>query len=70
VDDVRKALALQKDNPSRKIGEILVTLGAIDRQALFSCLREFFGIRPDSKELENWLDQEGVDKLVRSLGRR
>ena len=29
-DQLESALALQKDNPERKIGEILVTLGAID----------------------------------------
>ncbi len=66
-DQLSRALALQKDNPERKIGEILVTIGAIDVTALFTYLEEFYGGGSDQVELGDWLSQDGIDKLIQSL---
>lgn len=63
------ALDLQKDNPGRRIGEILVTLGALTKEDLVMAV-EMYMIRTDSDDMgiEEWLDQDEIDLMMKKLG--
>src|SRR5579863_9382715 len=51
ADDLEKALALQKERPDR-LGKILIDLGFVSQQTLYSVLSEQLGIpRVDPEEL-------------------
>jgi hypothetical protein len=62
------ALELQKDNPDRRIGEILVTLGALTKEDLVMAI-EMYMMMTDSDDIgiDEWLDQEEVDLMMKKL---
>lgn len=65
---LKDALELQKDNPERRIGEILVTLGALSKEDLVMAI-EMFMMMTDSDDMgiEEWLDQDEVDLMMKKL---
>ena len=65
---LKDALELQKDNPERRIGEILVTLGALTKEDLVMAI-EMFMMMTDSDDMgiEEWLDQDEVDLMMKKL---
>lgn len=62
------ALELQKDNPDRRIGEILVTLGALTKEDLVMAI-EMYMMMTDADDIgiDEWLDQEEVDLMLKKL---
>jgi Ca2+-binding EF-hand superfamily protein len=62
------ALALQKDNPDRRVGEILVTLGALTKEDLVMAI-EMYMMMTDADDIgiDEWLDQEEVDLMLKKL---
>jgi hypothetical protein len=62
------ALELQRDNPDRRIGEILVTLGALTKEDLVMAI-EMYMMMTDSDDIgiDEWLDQEEVDLMMKKL---
>ena len=63
-----EALALQRDNPKRLIGEILVTIGAVSKEDLIMAV-ELYLIATNSsvQHTHEWLDQEEIDILISKL---
>ena len=64
-DQLNEALELQRDNPERLIGEVLVTQGVLSKETLVMALEMFMmvtDILPD--HVDEWLDQEEVDMLL------
>jgi hypothetical protein len=63
-----EALALQKDNRDRLIGEILVTLGALSKEELVMAL-EMYLLETDvsPSHVDEWLDQDEVDLILARL---
>ena len=62
---LNEALEMQKDNPDRLIGEILVTLGVLSKEELIMALEMYLvvtGVQP--KHVDEWLDQEEIDMLM------
>ncbi len=62
------ALDLQKDNPGRLLGEILVTQGVMSKEDLVMALQMYmvtFDILPD--HVDEWLDQDEVDILIEKI---
>lgn len=62
------ALALQKDNPGRLVGEILVTQGVLSKEDLIMSL-EMYLMMTDSQVLhvDEWLDQDEIDLLIAKI---
>ncbi len=62
------ALELQKDNPGRLIGEILVTLGALSKEQLVMAL-EMYLMESDVSpaHVDEWLDQDEVDLIMKKM---
>ena len=60
-----EALFLQKDNPDRLIGEILVTLGILTKEDLIMAM-EMYLMMTDAKpkHVDEWLDQDEIDLLM------
>ena len=62
------ALALQKDNPDRRVGEILVTLGALTKEDLVMAIEMYMMMTDaDDMGIDEWLDQEEVDLMLKKL---
>ena len=60
-----EALELQKDNPQRLLGEILVTLGAVSKEELIMALQMYYiATEQNPKHVDEWLDQEEIDMLL------
>jgi alanine racemase len=65
---LQEALALQKDNPERLVGEILVTQGALTKEDLIMAMEMYLmvtGSQP--KHVDEWLDQDEIDMLMDRL---
>ena len=63
-----EALVLQKDNPGRLVGEILVTLGHLSKEELVMAL-EMYLMETDvlPSHVDEWLDQEEVDLIIKKM---
>jgi len=63
-----EALELQKDNPDRRIGEILVTLGVLSKEDLVMAIEMYMMMTDtDNIGIDEWLDQDEVDLVLRKL---
>ncbi len=65
---LQDALDMQKDNPDRLLGEILVTMGVLSKEEIIMAL-EMFMMMSDSDEIciDEWLDQDEIDMLINKL---
>lgn len=64
-DQLSEALLLQKDNPDRLIGEILVTQGVLSKEDLIMALEMFLMVTDSQIEhVDEWLDQDEIDMLL------
>ena len=62
---LEEALCLQKDNPKRLIGEILVTLGALSKEDLIMAVEMYIVVTDSSvQHTHEWLDQDEIDHLI------
>jgi len=67
---IQKALELQKDNPTRKLGEILVTLNYITYDDITdTLLKQYESKGEPPQDLEEWLSQEEIDKILKKLSK-
>ncbi len=67
-EQLDEALALQRDNPARALGEILVTLGVFSKEQLIMAMEMYMietGATP--AVADEWLDQDEVDVLMERL---
>lgn len=65
---LNEALELQKDNPDRRIGEILVTLGALSKEDLVMAIEMYMMMTDtDNIGIDEWLDQDEVDLMLKKL---
>ncbi len=67
-EQVDSGLKLQKDNPDKKLGEILVTLNYIKYDDIIDTLMKQYndlGEMPDG--VDNWLTQDEIDKIIESV---
>ncbi len=65
---LEEGLKLQKDNPERKLGEILVTLNYIKYEDIVETLKKQYehnGKTPPG--VEEWLSQEEVDRIIAEI---
>lgn len=63
-----EALEMQKDNPGRLIGEILVTLGALSKEQLVMAMEMYLMETEDiPSHVDEWLDQDEVDMIIKKL---
>lgn len=63
-----EALELQKDNPDRRIGEILVTLGALSKEDIVMAIEMYMMMTDtDNMGIDEWLDQDEVDLMMKKL---
>jgi len=65
------ALSMQKDNPDRLIGEILVTMGALSKEQLVMAL-EMYLMETDVNpgHVDEWLDQDEVDMMIDKMKKK
>jgi hypothetical protein len=62
------SLDLQKDNPDRLVGEILVTQGFLSKEDLVMALEMYLMITDKQPEhIDEWLDQDEIDMLIEKL---
>lgn len=68
---LKDALDLQKDNPDRLIGEILVTMGALSKEHLVMAL-EMFLMETDVNpgHVDEWLDQDEIDMMIEKIKKK
>lgn len=65
---IEDALNLQKDNPDRKLGEILVTLNYIKYEDIKeTLLKQYRSTGAPPKDVDKWLKQDEVDKIISSI---
>ena len=65
---LNEAIELQKDNPDRRIGEILVTLGALSKEDLVMAIEMYMMMTDtDNIGIDEWLDQDEVDLMLKKL---
>ena len=67
-EQLTEALALQKDNPERLIGHILVTLGLVTKEQLVMIFEMYLvttGIA--MTQADEWLDQNEIDAIMHKL---
>ena len=64
-EQLSEALLLQKDNPDRLVGEILVTQGVMSKEDLIMALEMFLMVTDSQIEhVDEWLDQDEIDMLL------
>ncbi len=60
-----ESLLMQRDNPERLIGEILVTQGVLTKEELIMALEMYLMTSGNEAiHVDEWLDQEEVDMLI------
>jgi hypothetical protein len=67
-EQLLEALTLQKDNPERLIGHILVTLGAVTKEQLIMAFEMYLvttGL--SATHADEWLDQDEIDAIMQKL---
>ena len=65
---LKEALELQKDNPERRVGEILVTLGALSKEDLVMAIEMYMMMTDsDNMGIDEWLDQDEIDLVMKKL---
>ncbi len=67
---INEALKLQEDNPTRKLGEILVTLNYIKYDDITDTITNQYketGTAPDG--IEKWLSQDEVDRIIQNMSK-
>ena len=63
-----EAMALQRDNPSRLIGEILVTLGVMSKDEVIMAVEMFLVVTNSSlQHTHEWLDQDEIDIILNKM---
>lgn len=67
-EQLSDSLLLQKDNPERMIGEILVTRGALSKEDIVMALEAYI-MTTDAGDIhvDEWLDQEEIDMLIEKI---
>lgn len=66
-EQVQKALTLQKDNPERKMGEILVTLNYIKYDDIIDTIKKQYKSSGNTPlGIDKWLEQNEIDKIINS----
>ena len=65
------ALVLQKDNPDRLVGEVLVTMGALSKEQLVMAL-EMYLMETDMNpgHVDEWLDQDEIDMMIDKIRKK
>ncbi len=60
-----EALQMQKDNPDKLVGEILVTQGVLSKEQVIMSI-EMYMISTDHNVamVDEWLDQDEIDMLI------
>jgi hypothetical protein len=62
------ALALQKDNPTRKLGEILVTLEFIKFEDITdTLLAQYQETGETPEDASKWLSQDEIDGILKNM---
>ena len=65
---LEEVLSIQKDNPTRLIGEILVTIGAMAKEEVIMAVEMFLIMTNSSAQhTHEWLDQDEIDILINKL---
>ena len=65
-----EGLMMQKDNPDRLIGEILVTLGFLTKEDLIMSMEMFFMTTDNQpKHVDEWLDQDEIDMIQERISK-
>jgi hypothetical protein len=68
LNQLEDALTMQVDNPQLKMGEVLLSLGFLNRDQLQQSLKNY--IKETGKnyeELNDWVTQEEADQLIAEL---
>ncbi len=69
-EQVDKGLALQKDNPDKKLGEILVTLNFLKYDDIIDTLmKQYKDVGELPEGVDNWLSQEEIDKIIDNISK-
>jgi hypothetical protein len=67
-EQLKDALDLQKDNPDRLIGEILVTQGILTKEDIIMALEMFLMVTDSEIDFtDEWLDQDEVDLIINRI---
>jgi type IV pilus assembly protein PilB len=67
-EQVEEGLKLQKYNPQRKLGEILVTLNYIKYEDIVETLKFQYKLNGKTPPgIEKWLSQEEIDRIINSV---
>ena len=70
-DQLDEALLLQKDNPDRVIGEILVTMGIFSKEELIMAMEMYMvSTGFDLNFIDEWLDQDEIDLLSEKINKQ
>ncbi|MBN2434834.1 MAG: hypothetical protein JXK07_06160 [Spirochaetes bacterium] len=70
-DQLDEALLLQKDNPDRVIGEILVTMGVFSKEELIMAMEMYMvSTGFDLNFIDEWLDQDEIDLLSEKINKQ
>ncbi len=70
-NQLHEALMLQRDNPERLIGEILVTQGILTKEDLIMAMEMYLMVTDSQpKHVDEWLDQDEIDMLLEKLQNR
>ncbi|MDR3238080.1 MAG: hypothetical protein LBT84_06220 [Spirochaetia bacterium] len=67
-EQLLEALTLQKDNPERLIGHILVTMGIVTKEQLIMAFEMYLvttGL--SATHADEWLDQDEIDTIMNKL---
>ncbi len=65
---INNALKLQKDNPTRKLGEILVTLNYISYDDITDTItRQYEATGDTPRGLDKWLTQDEIDNIIKKM---
>ena len=71
LEQLRDALDMQKYNPDRLIGEILVTQGVLSKENLVMALQMYLVVTEMQPEhVDEWLDQDEIDMIIERLRKK
>jgi len=67
-EQLMECLAMQRDNPERLVGEILVTQGSLSKDELIMAMEAYLMTTNTGEiHVDEWLDQEEIDMLIEKI---
>ena len=68
ADQLNESLIMQKDNPDRLLGQVIVSIGFLTKEEMIMAIEMYLMMTDgEVQHVDEWLDQDEIDMLQSKL---